>query len=70
MNCYVCDRAGRVTAAVAICRSCQVALCREHLDEELLRPGPGGARYACGHDPAAAAGGREAAGGRAGSRRP
>jgi hypothetical protein len=51
MNCYVCDRVGRVTVAVAICGNCHVALCREHLDEELLTPGRGGTNYACSHDP-------------------
>lgn len=51
MNCYVCDGSGRVTAAVAICRNCQVALCREHLDEDLLTPAPGGTSYGCSHDP-------------------
>ena len=42
MNCYVCDDAGRATPAVAICTNCQVGLCREHLDQDLLATGPGG----------------------------
>lgn len=49
MNCYVCDCAGRVTAAVALCRNCHVALCREHLDEALLELGPGGTNIGCNH---------------------
>lgn len=52
MNCYVCDCAGRVTAAVALCGTCHVALCRAHLDEELLTPGPGGTSCGCSHEPA------------------
>lgn len=44
MNCYVCDRAGRVTAAVALCRT--------HLSDQLVRPGPGGTSCGCSHEPA------------------
>jgi hypothetical protein len=51
MNCYVCERGGALSTAVAICGSCSVALCRTHLDEELSTPGPGGLRYGCSHDP-------------------
>lgn len=53
MNCYVCDRHGRVTPAVAICGNCGVALCGGHLEDELLAPRPGGASYSCSHDPVA-----------------
>ena len=42
MNCYMCDSTGRVAAAVAICHHCGVALCREHLDEDLLSSRPQG----------------------------
>jgi hypothetical protein len=62
VNCYVCDRAGRATVAVALCKNCEVALCREHLDEELLSVGPGGASFGCGHDPVRAAQAAAAAG--------
>jgi len=57
MNCYVCDGTGRVTPAVASCHHCSVALCREHLDEDLLgahRP-HGLTRRACSHDVVASA---------------
>ena len=55
MNCYVCERTGGQSVAVAICGSCSVALCRVHLDEELSSTGPGGLRYGCSHDPGRAA---------------
>ena len=51
MNCYVCDRAGRATPAVAICHHCGAALCREHLDADLLaKRSHGLVRHGCTHD--------------------
>jgi len=51
MNCYVCDNAGRVTPAVATCHHCGAALCREHLDTDLLSPRTHGhIRHHCTHD--------------------
>jgi hypothetical protein len=51
MNCYVCDSMGRAADAVAICRHCGVALCREHVDEGLLASRPSGlVRHGCIHD--------------------
>jgi hypothetical protein len=56
MNCYICDDAGRAMTAVAICNNCGVALCREHLDEDLLVPrNQGLVRRACTHEPMHAA---------------
>lgn len=52
MNCYVCDTLGRGTDAVAICNHCGVALCREHLDADLLAPRPQGlSGRRCSHTP-------------------
>jgi len=34
MNCYVCNKQGRETPAVAICIVCGMALCAEHLVRE------------------------------------
>lgn len=52
MNCYLCDHQGYATAAVAICKDCGAALCREHLDEGLLAPRPTGmTRAPCSHSP-------------------
>ncbi len=53
MNCYVCDQTGRVTPAVASCHHCAVALCREHLDEDLISQHQPHSltRRACSHDP-------------------
>jgi hypothetical protein len=42
VNCYMCDSTGGMGAAVAICHGCGVALCREHLDEDLLSERSGG----------------------------
>lgn len=51
MNCYMCDGAGRTVAAVAICHHCGAALCRDHLDEDLLAPRPRGhVRHGCNHN--------------------
>jgi Uncharacterized protein conserved in archaea (DUF2180) len=56
MNCYLCDSAGRATEAVAICRQCGLALCREHLDQGLLAKRPSGlVRAGCGHNPVGSA---------------
>lgn len=33
MNCYLCQRVGVPTAAVAVCRSCGAACCYDHLEE-------------------------------------
>jgi len=52
MNCYLCDDRGHDVAAVAICQSCGLALCREHLDRDLLATRTYGVtRRACTHDP-------------------
>jgi len=51
MQCYLCDSTGRVAEAVAICRQCGVALCRNHMDEGLLAPRPAGhVRAGCVHN--------------------
>jgi len=51
MNCYLCDTIGKVTEAVAICRECGVALCREHMDKGLVAPRPAGhVRTGCRHN--------------------
>ena len=50
VNCYMCDSTGHVVEAVAICHHCGVALCREHLDEDLLSSRPNGhTRISCTH---------------------
>jgi hypothetical protein len=50
MNCYVCDMGGRVAEAVAVCQSCGAALCRTHLDDELVARRPAGLhRVGCTH---------------------
>lgn len=52
MNCYVCDDKGKTTPAVSICQHCGVALCRTHLDEDLLLTRPHGMmRRGCLHQP-------------------
>lgn len=52
MNCYVCDTRGTVRPAVAVCQHCGVAMCREHLDEDLLVPRTQGlVRRGCTHEP-------------------
>jgi hypothetical protein len=51
VNCYMCDNAGDMGVAVAICHGCGVALCREHLDEDLLGDRPQGlTRRSCTHN--------------------
>ena len=51
MYCYMCESAGGMSVAVAICHGCGVALCREHLDEDLLSDRPQGlTRRACTHN--------------------
>jgi hypothetical protein len=50
MNCYECARNGTEKAAVAICLSCGVAMCLEHLDRERATAGPGGTQVGCSHD--------------------
>jgi len=42
MNCYMCDSTDRATEAVAICRHCGIALCREHIDSALVATRPAG----------------------------
>ncbi|HEY1359004.1 MAG TPA: DUF2180 family protein [Thermoleophilaceae bacterium] len=49
MNCFVCAGEGKEVSAVALCQGCAVALCRDHLAEELRSPGPGGLKYDCNH---------------------
>ena len=51
MNCYMCDSTGRPVAAIAICHHCGVALCRDHLDEDLLSSRPHGHAKAWVHPP-------------------
>jgi Uncharacterized protein conserved in archaea (DUF2180) len=52
MNCYVCDSDGRAAGAVALCHHCGAALCREHLDRELLNCQPSGLqRSRCPREP-------------------
>ena len=51
MNCYMCDNTGGMGVTVAICHGCGVALCREHLDEDLLGARPQGlTRRSCTHN--------------------
>jgi hypothetical protein len=60
MNCYMCDCWDRATEAVAICRHCGIALCREHVDEALLARRPAGlAGPSCIHNPVGTARWRE-----------
>ena len=50
MNCYMCDIEGYATDAVAVCQHCGAALCREHLDYDLLAKRPHGLhRAGCTH---------------------
>jgi hypothetical protein len=49
MNCYECARDGSEQPAVAICLSCGVGMCMQHLDDERARSGPGGTQIGCGH---------------------
>lgn len=52
MHCYVCDANDKTTPAVAVCHNCGVALCREHLDQDLLLPRAHGlVRRGCTHAP-------------------
>ncbi len=56
MHCYLCDSVGQATEAVAICRDCGLALCRDHVDEGLLAARPAGlVRPGCIHNPVAMA---------------
>ena len=48
MNCYVCAKQGKEQSAVALCRSCSVALCMDHL-AELQTHSRGGMKYGCNH---------------------
>lgn len=60
MNCYLCDCDDRSTDAVAICRHCGIALCREHVDEALVADRPAGlVRASCIHNPIGVARRRE-----------
>lgn len=60
MICYMCDAQHRATEAVAICRHCGIALCREHVDAALLAERPAGlVRLGCIHNPLATARRRE-----------
>ena len=50
MNCYMCDNAGSEVEAVAVCQHCGAALCRGHLDQDLLARRPmGHHRRGCTH---------------------
>jgi hypothetical protein len=51
MNCYECAKDHREQPAVAICLTCGVAMCIQHLDQERVRIGPGGTQIGCGHNP-------------------
>ena len=48
MKCYVCALKEIETEAIALCKSCQVGLCLEHLQEdyESYRASP---KYSCTH---------------------
>jgi Uncharacterized protein conserved in archaea (DUF2180) len=60
MNCYMCDNDDQVSEAVAICRHCGIALCREHVDKALLASRPAGlVRSGCIHNPIGTARRRE-----------
>lgn len=50
MNCYVCSKDGVTSPSVAICTSCGVAMCQEHL-EEAGTYDVGGMKYGCPHSP-------------------
>ena len=50
MHCYECAKEEVESAAVAICPSCNAALCLRHLREAAGRAGPGGTRFGCIHD--------------------
>lgn len=52
MNCYVCATTNTVTAAVAICPSCQAGLCLPHVREAAATSGPGGTsiKFGCHHN--------------------
>lgn len=59
MNCYLCDNGSEATDAVAICQHCGVALCRDHVDQDLLAQRPAGlVRRGCTHNPLGAAAAR------------
>jgi hypothetical protein len=63
MNCYICDDRSRAVPAVAICQSCGIALCRDHLDRDLLAAHTQGVtRRGCTHDPIHGARHRQRAG--------
>lgn len=52
MNCYLCDSAGQAAPAVAVCSHCGIALCRTHLDQDLLATrAQGVVRRGCTHQP-------------------
>ena len=51
MHCYECAKEEVESAAVAICPSCNAALCLRHLREAAGRTGPGGARSAVSTTP-------------------
>jgi hypothetical protein len=60
MICYLCDNGDRAAEAVAICRHCGIALCREHADEAVLADRPAGlVRAGCTHNLIATARRRE-----------
>ena len=50
MQCYECAKEEVESPAVAICPSCNCALCLRHLREAAAKTGPGGSRFGCIHD--------------------
>lgn len=42
MKCYICDREGRSTDAVAVCIVCGMGLCRDHAMREEIDQWEGG----------------------------
>jgi hypothetical protein len=51
MLCHECAMAGEERPAVALCKFCQVGLCKEHLVALYQRPATV-PQYSCNHNPA------------------
>lgn len=49
MNCYVCDKLKAQRPAVAICPSCSVGLCAQHLHAADVSRTNAGSWGSCGH---------------------
>jgi hypothetical protein len=54
MHCHECAIRGHERPAVALCRSCLVALCHEHLAES-VQSAPVAPSFGCHHAPGATA---------------